>query len=391
MADFTISEQDQNTLGQLEMYIGQWATELGFTDYGISDLNLKDAAEKQQAWIDNGYHADMQWIPDRVDMRTQPSLLSEGAQRAICVRMDYLPPDTQPLHILTSPEKAYVSRYSLGRDYHKLIRKRLSQLSQKIEQWLSEQQWDSPICQRGFVDSAPVMERPLAEKAGIGWQGKHTLIINPHAGSWFFLGEILTNLPLTPNTSKVDNQCGQCKACLTICPTDAFPAPYQLNANKCISYLTIENQGEIPVELRKKMGNRVFGCDDCQLVCPWNRFAKYTAETDFTPRHQLDNSDLIDLFNWDEQQFLDRTAGSPIRRVGFNNWQRNLAVGLGNTDKKTASAAINALINNQNSNTIVQEHKHWAIAQLGETIHRVTSQDVTQTTARLKKLRKIEK
>lgn len=279
-----------------------------------------------------------------------------GTLRVISVRMDYLPADTDQIQVLKSPEKAYVSRYALGRDYHKLIRKRLSILAKKIEAAAPGAQ------QRAFVDSAPVMERPLAEKAGLGWVGKHTLVINAEAGSWFFLGEIMTNLPLPLSQQPQDNQCGDCIACLKVCPTDAFPRPYELDARRCISYLTIENKGPIPEEFREPMGNRVFGCDDCQAICPWNKFARPTQEDDFQPRHGLANSDLLTLFNWNEEQFLSRTEGSAIRRIGYERWLRNLAVGLGNapSDPNIISALEQRL---GTVSDLLDEHLQWALAQ----------------------------
>jgi epoxyqueuosine reductase len=273
--------------------------------------------------------------------------------------MDYLSLDTQPLKILKSPDKAYISRYSLGRDYHKLMRQRLAKLAKKIDDACQGHQY------RAFVDSAPVLERAFAQKSGLGWFGKNTMIINRKAGSWFFLGEIYTTLPLPISEPYETEHCGKCRACLDICPTQAFTGPYQLDSRKCISYLTIEYKGSIPVELREKMGNRIFGCDDCQLICPWNRFAKATQEQDFSPRHHLEQADLIELFNWDETTFLKRTEGSAIRRAGYESWLRNIAIGLGNAHG--SDAIINALKQRlDDPSSIVREHVQWAYQrQLG--------------------------
>jgi epoxyqueuosine reductase len=299
----------------------------------------------------------MTWIGDRFELRKNPQELLPGAMRAICFRMNYLQDHTQPLKILEDPNKAYVSRYALGRDYHKLMRRKLAKIAEKIQHW-SEQE----LHQRPFVDSAPVLEKPLAYKAGLGWVGKNTLLLTREGGSWFFLGEILTSLELPVDEQQESDECGKCKACMTCCPTDAFPEPYVLDARKCISYLTIEYDGPIPMELRKPMGNRVFGCDDCQLVCPWNREAAITKEDHFTPRHQLESSDLVEIFQWTEAEFEEKTAGSPIRRAGYEQWQRNLAIGLGNGP--ATSETVSALKNYQGSSSLVKEHIEWAINQL---------------------------
>jgi epoxyqueuosine reductase len=274
--------------------------------------------------------------------------------------MDYLEKDTQALQILASPEKAYISRYALGRDYHKLIRKRLSQLAQRIEDEIGGGDY------RAFVDSAPVLERAIAEQAGLGWIAKNAMLINPEAGSWFFLGEIYTNLPLPVDEPQLNKHCGTCTACLDICPTDAFTGPFQLDARKCISYLTIEHRGSIDTALRPLMGNRIFGCDDCQLCCPWNKFAQATGEGDFRPRHGLADANLAELLLWDEATFLAKTEGSAIRRIGHERWRRNLAIALGNAPK--SDAVINALISRVNDpSPMVQEHVAWALQQHGIT------------------------
>lgn len=349
---------DERDLKDLAAKIKDWATELGFQQAGITDVDLAEHEAFLREWLAKGYHGSMGWMEQNIDKRLQPDQLVPGALRVISVRMNYLPADTDQIQTLKNPQKAYVSRYALGRDYHKLIRKRLAQLADRIRLEAT----DIDVVQRPFVDSAPVLERPLAEKAGIGWVGKHTLILNEKAGSWFFLGEILTNVPLPVDGQRQTNRCGDCSACLKVCPTDAFPQPYQLDARRCISYLTIENKGPIPVEFREAMGNRVFGCDDCQAICPWNKFAKPTCEEDFKPRHQLHNSDLVNLFLWSEETFLKNTAGSPIRRIGYERWLRNLAVGLGNAPQDTD--IIEALHQRRPQTTaLVQEHIDWALTQ----------------------------
>ncbi len=352
---------------KLARQIKHWALELGFQQAAITDIHLHEESARLQAWLQKNYHGQMQWLAENHDKRTHPEQLLPGTLRVICVRMNYLPADTQPIKILKSPEKAYVSRYALGRDYHKLMRKRLATLADRIRD-SAQPGSTTGIVQRPFVDSAPVMERALAAKAGLGWAGKHTLIINRNAGSWFFLGEIYTSLPLPVDVDPQADLCGSCTACLKVCPTDAFPRPYELDARRCISYLTIENAGPIPEEFREPMGNRVFGCDDCQAICPWNKFAKPTDEGDFAPRHNLHNSDLVTLFNWCEQEFLDHTAGSPIRRIGYERWLRNLAVGLGNAPANPDIVA--ALLRKRPLvSPLVQEHIDWALTQQSKPQH----------------------
>jgi epoxyqueuosine reductase len=357
-------------LNQLAANIKMWGRELGFQQVGITDIDLADTEIHLQEWLAKGYHGSMEWLAAHENKRSRPADLLPGTLRVISVRMDYLPGDTQQIKILKEPTKAYLSRYALGRDYHKLIRKRLSALAKQIDDALpanypKEHEW----LNRAFVDSAPVMERPLAEKAGLGWAGKHTLIINSEAGSWFFLGEIFTFLPLPTDQPDQPNQCGECTACLKVCPTDAFTAPYELDARRCISYLTIENKGAIPEEFREPMGNRVFGCDDCQAICPWNKFAQFTQETDFLPRHGLADSDLVTLFNWTEAEYLANTEGSAIRRIGYEGWLRNIAVGLGNAPSdEQVIAALNA--KREGVSPLVQEHIDWALAQQAKPNHR---------------------
>lgn len=348
-------------LAELAARIKVWGRELGFQQIGITDCHLARHGERLREWLAAGYNGDMDWMGAHGEKRWRPELLQPGTLRAISARLDYLPPDTQPVRVLKDSSKAYVSRYATGRDYHKLIRKRLAQLAQKIDAWCEEHDIESSG--RAFTDSAPVMERALAEKAGLGWIGKNCMVINSGAGSWFFLGEIYTNLALPADGGEEPNQCGDCTACLKVCPTDAFVGPYQLDARRCISYLTIENKGAIPEEFREPMGNRVFGCDDCQIICPWNKFAKPTAEGDFHPRHGLDDGDLLGLFRWSEEEFLRRTEGSAIRRIGYQRWRRNLAVALGNgeADPEVIGELESAL---PRETPLVAEHIEWALARL---------------------------
>jgi epoxyqueuosine reductase len=298
----------------------------------------------------------MSYMAGHGDKRSRPSELLPHTLRIISARMDYLPPDAAPAGtVLRQAERAYVSRYALGRDYHKVLRRRLQRLAERITLITG------PFGYRAFVDSAPVLEKALAEKAGLGWIGKHTNLLNRQAGSWFFLGELYTDLPL-PVDAPVTNHCGDCRACIDVCPTQAIVAPYQLDARRCISYLTIELRGSIPVELRPLIGNRIYGCDDCQLVCPWNRFARLSAEPDFLPRNGLDAPLLTELFSWSEDDFLSRTEGSAIRRIGYECWLRNIGVALGNAPSD--AAVINALnARRDHPSAIVREHVAWALGQ----------------------------
>jgi epoxyqueuosine reductase len=348
-----MSDSQKNT--ELVSRIREWATELGFQQLGVSDVDLGDHPDYLQRWLDAGYHGDMHYMAKHGSRRSHPDELIPGTLRVLTLRMDYHRDDTQPLQILEQGEKAYISRYTLGRDYHKLIRKRLAQLAKRIEQEVGGNY-------RAFVDSAPVLERALAEQAGLGWIAKNTMLINAQAGSWFFLGEIYTDLPLPADQPQTEKHCGSCRACLDICPTNAFVGPFQLDARRCISYLTIEHFGSIDVELRPLMGNRIFGCDDCQLVCPWNKFAQVSAEEDFRPRHKLDDRELVDLFLWEEAEFLEKTEGSAIRRIGFERWLRNIAVALGNAP--TSASVLSALEHRADyPSELVQEHVEWALAQ----------------------------
>ncbi|RLQ22362.1 tRNA epoxyqueuosine(34) reductase QueG [Seongchinamella sediminis] len=336
--------------------VRRWAAELGFQQVGVSSVDLGDHEAYLQKWLDAGYHGSMDYMARHGSKRSRPAELVPETCRVISLRMDYLTDDSANA-VLASSEKAYISRYALGRDYHKLVRKRLAQLAARIEAEAGGGRF------RAFVDSAPVLERALAEQAGLGWIAKNTMLINPEAGSWFFLGEIYTDLPLPETAAQESKHCGTCTACLTACPTDAFVAPFQLDARRCISYLTIEHHGSIDPQLRPLMGNRVFGCDDCQLVCPWTKFAGASGEDDFQPRHGLADAELVALFLWDEDTFLARTAGSPIRRIGYERWLRNLAVGLGNGP--ATAAAIAALRQRQaHPSALVREHVAWALARL---------------------------
>lgn len=362
--------EHQNAINLLLHDISQWVTEFGFDDFGIADIDLSAEHEAHKQWLDARYNAGMGWIEENTDLRLYPEKLVPGTHRIISVRLNYLPSDTELVKQLKKHDEAYISRYALGRDYHKLMRKRLAQLGKKIEARALELGITPSANTRAFVDSAPVLERPLAEKSGLGWTGKHTLIINEKDGSWFFLGELFTNIPLPCNQETPVNQCGDCEACMQICPTDAFPKPYVLDASRCISYLTIEHKGSIPIEFREPMGNRIFGCDDCQLICPWNKYAKHTAENDFNPRHNLQSIELLTLFAWTEEEFLRKTEGSAIRRTGFENWQRNLSIALGNAPKQ--SAVIDALkeaLTHCTSATL-KEHFEWAIMRQQSDIRR---------------------
>lgn len=340
---------------ELAKNIKSWGEQLGFQQIGITDIDLSQYEERVHQWLARGLHGEMTYMTAHGTKRYRPDELVPGTIRVITARMDYLPPNTQMAEVLRDQTKGYVSRYALGRDYHKLIRKRLAVLAAKISSVIGHTTF------RAFTDSAPILEKPLAEKAGLGWIGKHTNLINRQAGSWFFLGEIFTNLPL-PLDPPVKNHCGTCQACITICPTQAIIGPYQLDARRCISYLTIELRGAIPVELRPLIGNRIYGCDDCQLVCPWNRFAKFTGENDFHPRHALAAPDLLALFAWDENAFLQKTEGSAIRRIGYESWLRNIAVALGNApfDKRIVQALQEK---RHHPSPLVREHVEWALAQ----------------------------
>jgi epoxyqueuosine reductase len=330
---------------------------LGFQQTGIANIELAEDELHMLNWLKAGMHGEMQYMSSHGTKRSRPQQLVPGTLRVISVRMDYLPPDSEyPSTVLNNHELAYVSRYALGRDYHKVIRARLQRLADKITSITG------PFGYRAFVDSAPVLEKALARNAGLGWIGKHSNLINPEAGSWFFIGELYTDLPLPADPSFTKNHCGICQACIDICPTRAIIGPYQVDARRCISYLTIELRGSIPEEFRKPIGNRIFGCDDCQLVCPWNRFAHNTVETDFRVRHGLDNATLIELFNWSEEDFNKRTEGSAIRRIGYECWLRNIAVALGNAP--ASNAVVKSLsARRDHASALVREHVQWALQQ----------------------------
>ncbi|MGK0498636.1 MAG: epoxyqueuosine reductase [Oceanicoccus sp.] len=352
----TINSIDMSTL---ITQIRQWGAELGFQQIGISDIDLGKHQQHLQHWLAKNFHGEMSYMASHGDKRSHPEQLLPGTLRVISARMDYMPDTDDMGAVLADPSKAYVSRYALGRDYHKLMRKRLARLAEKVSTLAGEHQ------HRAFVDSAPVLERALAEKAGLGWIGKNTMLINPQAGSWFFLGEIYTDLPLAVDPPQTDTHCGTCNSCITDCPTGAIVAPNQVDARRCISYLTIELRTSIPVELRPLMGNRIYGCDDCQLVCPWNKFSENTQEQDFQPRQQLQSAQLVDLFTWTEEEFLQRTEGSAIRRIGYECWLRNIAVALGNGPASTE--ALQALKDKaQHPSELVKEHVLWALENLAQ-------------------------
>jgi epoxyqueuosine reductase len=338
----------------LKARIRAWGHQLGFAKVGFAPVELGAATEGLMAWLDAGFHGDMDYMARHGRLRAQPSELTPGSLSVISARLDYLPAASDALANLSDPERAYVSRYALGRDYHKVVRGKLRQLAERATAEIG------PFRYRAFADSAPVMEVELARLAGLGWRGKHTLLLG-RSGSWFFLGELLTDLPL-PADSPERERCGSCRACLDACPTGAIVAPYRLDARRCISYLTIEHPGPISEELRPLMGNRVYGCDDCQLCCPWNRFASLAAEADFQPRHGLDVATLTELFGWTEVEFLDRLAGSAIRRIGHERWLRNIAVALGNAAPSNAARkALAARLNHPSA--LVREHVEWALAR----------------------------
>ena len=369
-----------HNLNAIKTKIKQLAIEYGFQQANITDLNTSDYFPKFKDWVTKGNHGSMSFLERNQSLRQFPASLHPNTQRIISLRYDYLPDKIDFINQLEDSDKAYISRYALGRDYHKLMRKKLKALAEQIKQECSDLDY------RVFVDSAPVLETCFAEKSGVGWKGKHTLIINKQAGSWFFLGEIFINLPLEVDLP-VDNLCNECTSCLKICPTQAIVAPYKVDARKCISYLTIENNGEIPINLRRQMGNRIYGCDDCQLCCPWNRFASPSEDTDFSPRHDLDRESLLNLFSWSEEEFNNKLQGNPIRRIGFEKWQRNIAVALGNSDyhKETVNALKNA---KQNASILVLKHIEWAIDEL-ENKQQLPSLPSQQKTKLLRTVRKI--
>jgi epoxyqueuosine reductase len=341
------------SLGDL---IKSWGIALGFDEVRITDARLQGVQPYYEKWIGKNFHGEMDYMAKNAEKRINPSQLVEGVIRVISVRMNYFPPHVSSSEdILNQSDKAYISRYALGRDYHKVLRGKLQQLAEKIENEVG------PFIYRAFTDSAPVFEVALGQQSGLGWQGKHTLLINKTRGSWFFLGELYTSLDL-PVDAPEQNHCGTCQACLDVCPTKAIVAPYQLDARRCISYLTIEHKGAIPIEFRPMLGNRIYGCDDCQLVCPWNRFGQITKEKDFEVRHGLDDISLVEVFLWSEETFLSNMQGSAIYRIGYERWLRNIAVALGNaTTSPSVIKALQAQLDYPSE--LVREHVNWALQE----------------------------
>ncbi len=343
-------------LSRLAGRIKEWGRELGFQQVGIAGVDLSADEALLRRWLAEGRHGEMAYMARHGTRRSRPAELVPGTVRVIAARMDYLPETgADPWRLLGDGRLGYVSRYALGRDYHRLLRKRLQALADKVAGEAG------PFGYRVFTDSAPVLEKPLARNAGLGWIGKHTNLIHTGAGSWFFLGEIYTDLAL-PVDRPAEDRCGTCHACIDACPTGAITGPYRLDARLCISYLTIELRGPIPLELRPLVGNRVYGCDDCQLVCPWNRYARFTGETGFQPRHGLDAPELVELFRWSKDDFLHRTEGSAIRRIGYECWLRNVAVALGNApyDRRIVEALQER---REDPSPLVREHVAWALEQ----------------------------
>ena len=336
--------------------IKQIGLDLGFQQVGITDTRLDAEHAHYHQWIARNYHGEMGYMARNVDKRLHPAELVPDTLSVICVRLDYLVEEqASPLELLDHPNLAYLSRYALGRDYHKLIRKRLQKFATRISELCGDMGY------RVFTDSAPVLEKALAVKAGIGWQGKHSNLLQREHGSWFFLGEIYTDMPLDVD-APLENHCGRCRSCIDICPTGAIVEPYVVDARRCISYLTIELRSAIPVEFRSAIGNRIYGCDDCQLVCPWNRFAKYSQEPDFQPRHGLDRIALMDCYGWSEAEFLQRMEGSAIRRIGYQCWLRNIVIALGNAAYDPHIEAVLRADYARHS-AFVQVHLDWAIQQ----------------------------
>lgn len=340
-----------------------WARELGFSQIAVADVDLSSAEPGLQAWLEAGHHGRMHYMAAHGLKRARPAELVPGTLRVITARMDYLPPGTAPgwqaveWAGLATPGQAQISLYARGRDYHKVLRQRLQKLAERLQEEVG------PLGFRVFTDSAPVLEVELASRSGLGWRGKHTLTLHREAGSMFFLGEIFIDLPL-PLTSSVSAHCGECRSCLDVCPTAAIPAPYRVDARRCISYLTIEHDGAIPLELRPLMGNRVYGCDDCQLACPWNKFAQPAVLADFAVRPGMAGAPIAELLGWDEAEFLRRTEGSAIRRIGFARWRRNLAVAAGNALRVRDDATLRAALQRvgQDADVLVAEHVAWALA-----------------------------
>ena len=361
--NYQSSENGQAVLSQLQV----WARELGFSQIGVADIHLDDAEPGLLAWLEAGFHGSMHYMAAHGMKRARPAELVPGTLRVLSLRMDYLPADTPPQwqaiewRGLRSPLQGQVSLYARGRDYHKVLRKRLQCLADKLGQLIG------PLGYRCFTDSAPVLEVELASRDGIGWRGKHTLALHREAGSMFFLGELFVDLPL-PLTEPVAAHCGKCSACIDVCPTQAIVSPYRLDARRCISYLTIEHEGPIPLELRAAIGNRIYGCDDCQLICPWNKFAGRASLPDFDARQELRAPVLLDLWRWGEAEFKARTQGSPIHRIGYGRWRRNLSVAMGNALRASpAPELVHALFAARaDADALLGEHIDWALAQTGQ-------------------------
>jgi epoxyqueuosine reductase len=379
-SNVTISDpQVELDFAILANHIKAWGKALGFQQVGICDIDLSQHNSMLQDYLDKGFQGNMDYLLHNVDKRLDPEKLHPNTCRIISVRMDYLPPNAKFANNLRNQDQAYISRYALGRDYHKLMRKRLKQLGEKIKQHCAQLDF------RPFVDSAPVLEHAIAEKAGLGWTGKHTLTLNKEAGSWFFLGELFINIPL-PIDQPIEENCASCTACISICPTQAIVEPYKLDARKCISYLTIEHKGIIPEIYRKPMGNRIYGCDDCQLVCPWNRYAEVTQEKDFFAKAFLQGATLVNLFTLSESEFLAKTEGSPIRRIGYESWLRNLSIAMGNAkhSAQMLDCLETALANTESE--VLKEHFAWAIAQQHE---KATTKDLAVSTRQHERLIRI--
>jgi epoxyqueuosine reductase len=369
-------------LTQLKSKIFTLAEQHGFQQAAITDIDTSKYFEQFSQWVEHGYHGNMSYLERNQELRKDPGKLHPNTSRIISLRYNYLPEGAQFKSVLADTSKANISRYALGKDYHKRIRKKLKSLCKQI----------NDICEQGdfrvFVDSAPILETAIAEKAGLGWKGKHTLLLNKEAGSFFFLAEVFINIPL-PIDEPVENHCGNCNSCIKLCPTDAIIAPYKLDARRCISYLTIENNGPIPIEFREAIGNRIYGCDDCQLACPWNRFSQTSKDLSFSARLKLDDISLLELFNWSETEFLSRLEGSPIRRIGYQNWLRNIAIALGNgnSDKQVIDA-LKSKANTENS--LLAEHIKWSINRLEQNKNVIKSKSVTPSKTE-KLIRTIEK
>lgn len=367
-------------LTELKQRIKQLAGEFGFQQMSVANIDTSEFFPEFRQWVSDGYHGEMSFLERNQSLRQNPDELHPDTCRIISLRYNYLPESAKFTQVLEDPTRANISRYALGRDYHKLIRKKLQKLASSISKLCDSFEY------RVFVDSAPVLETSFANKSGLGWKGKHTLIINKEAGSWFFLGEIFINLELEVD-EPVENECGKCTSCINLCPTGAIIAPYKVDARKCISYLTIENQSAIPIDLRAKMGNRIYGCDDCQLACPWNRFSATTADKAFTSQNGLDSASLLSLWLWTEQDFYKKLEGSPIRRIGYQNWLRNIAVALGNGEY--APEILKALEEKKSqANSMVAEHIEWAINQL-ENRTQNSKESSAQTTRLIRSIKKM--